>query len=49
VCVVMLVGFLFCTQSRLNDLRKQRQGGAEKKLRVCDVCGSFLSIADSDK
>ena len=23
--------------------------GPDKKLRVCDVCGSFLSIFDSDK
>jgi hypothetical protein len=23
--------------------------GPDKKLRVCDVCGSYLSIFDSDK
>ncbi len=33
-------------------MRKQRAGGNnanDKKLRVCDVCGSFLSLYDSDK
>lgn len=35
--------------SRINDLRKQRLGSNDKKLRVCDVCGSFLSVLDSDK
>lgn len=35
--------------ARINDLRKQRLGSNDKKLRVCDVCGSFLSVLDSDK
>eukprot|EP01039_Chlorochromonas_danica_P005091 gene5091-5595_t len=35
--------------SRINELKKQRAGNTDKKLRVCDVCGSFLSIFDSDK
>jgi len=35
--------------NRIAEIRKQRPGGPDKKLRVCDVCGSFLSIFDSDK
>jgi hypothetical protein len=35
--------------NRINETRKQRLSGPDKKLRVCDVCGSFLSIFDSDK
>lgn len=37
--------------NRINEIKKQRAGAnsQDKKLRVCDVCGSFLSILDSDK
>eukprot|EP01031_Cornospumella_fuschlensis_P034922 gene34922-42291_t len=35
--------------NRINDLKKKAQSSQDKKLRVCDVCGSFLSIFDSDK
>jgi hypothetical protein len=31
-------------------MKRARAGtGTDKKLRVCDVCGSFLSLFDSDK
>lgn len=40
-------------QSRIAEQRRnllQRTGvDVNKKLRVCDVCGSFLSILDSDQ
>jgi RNA-binding protein Luc7-like 2 len=31
------------------ERKRARPGGPDKKLRVCDVCGSMLSIFDSDK
>lgn len=34
--------------TRIAELKKQKTG-PDKKLRVCDVCGSFLSVFDSDK
>ena len=44
---------LFSNQIRLENEKKalQQKIGVDvnKKLRVCDVCGSFLSIFDSDK
>jgi RNA-binding protein Luc7-like 2 len=35
--------------NKINDLKRHRFGAPDKKLRVCDVCGSFLSLFDSDK
>eukprot|EP01034_Spumella_vulgaris_P024586 gene24586-30952_t len=38
--------------SKITELRRQKGAGPngnDKKLRVCDVCGSFLSLYDSDK
>jgi len=37
------------TMNRIMERKRARPGGPDKKLRVCDVCGSMLSIFDSDK
>lgn len=39
--------------NRMNEHKKMMQSrvgvDVNKKLRACDICGSFLSIFDSDK
>ncbi len=35
--------------AKINEARKKSANANDKKLRVCDVCGSFLSLYDSDK
>lgn len=34
---------------QLNAIKQKQSTDTHKKLRVCDVCGSLLSILDSDK
>jgi hypothetical protein len=51
MCIFLSCSLNYYSQSKITELRKQKGAvnGNDKKLRVCDVCGSFLSLYDSDK
>ena len=45
----MLTDVLGCGQRELQQLTDTSGASGHQKLRVCDVCGAYLSVLDSDR
>lgn len=48
-CVCVAIDVLGCGQRELQQLTDTSGASGHQKLRVCDVCGAYLSVLDSDR